>query len=78
MADEADDAQVLNEMYLDRALKDNKAKREQPPADFDGENCTDCGEPIEPARIKINAFRCADCQQYKDRVDRKRAIEGRE
>lgn len=32
--------------------------------------CTDCGEPIAPARLQANpaAARCAECQQYAERV----------
>lgn len=42
------------------------------PAGFDGEHCIeeDCGEAIEPERLKLGMFRCYDCQSKREIKDK--------
>ena len=71
--DAVDFAQKSNEVYLDAALKIQraKAKAEVPhnPAHAGRTCCLDCGEEINPKRLAANpeAVRCIACQKIKER-----------
>jgi phage/conjugal plasmid C-4 type zinc finger TraR family protein len=62
MADEADQAQVLNEDFQAYVLEQNKNNRE--PGNYSGIDCIDCGDEI-PEKRRIaqpGCRRCIDCQ----------------
>lgn len=61
MADEADNAQKINEEMYARGLQ--RARNEL--AGDGSKDCIDCGNPIPPARRKAcpSAKRCIRCQQ---------------
>lgn len=63
MADEADQAQIVEARDLDLALAHHRAA--QHCRDDGGDDCQDCGETIPAARFAIlpGAPRCAECQQ---------------
>lgn len=82
MPDEFDRIQSWNETYLEADLKNERARVAAAlavPSGFDGQHCTEseCGEPIESARLAIGLSRCAECQRHRDRVDAARQRNGR-
>lgn len=64
--DDADRAQ----QQMDRAMArfENRSQQRPSPARLEPV-CTDCGDWIEPARLKVflYAVRCAECQQFFER-----------
>lgn len=62
MADEIDQAQIINEDFQAFALDLNLRKRE--PAIYTGANCIECGGEIPEARRMASpgCRRCLDCQ----------------
>lgn len=63
MADEADFAEELNELYLTAALAHQAQKlAPQSHPDFDGHTCIECGCEIPHLRLAQSRIRCVDCQ----------------
>ena len=60
--DDFDRAQIINEDFQAAALHHQLHDRE--PANYTGEYCVDCEEPIPPERKKAmpGCRRCIDCQ----------------
>jgi DnaK suppressor protein len=72
-----DRAQELNEMFRAQALKAHFVRRDSPSPNPSHQGrgeivCIDCGEEIDPARIKANpdAVRCIECQNKHERSER--------
>jgi hypothetical protein len=61
VADEIDIAQELNELHYEQSMRAFRLRVKAPPPNFDGVNCTDCGEPVEPERLKLGFWRCIHC-----------------
>lgn len=61
MADTIDDAQAVNELHQELSLRAFRLRVRTPPLEFDGTNCTDCGEAVEPPRLALGFWRCIDC-----------------
>ena len=61
MSDSIDRAQAREALDRDLALRAH-ARRGAPPVDV-RDTCIDCGEPIEPERLRVLGAteRCADC-----------------
>lgn len=81
MGDFIDDAQAVNELHQEVAFKNRaleRAKAEQPPAEFDGVNCIECADPVEPVRLQHKFYRCAACQQLHEQDTKLRKMRGRE
>jgi phage/conjugal plasmid C-4 type zinc finger TraR family protein len=75
--DAADFAQKSNEVYLDAALKRQKAKSHIPsplssPSGGEERGCLDCREKINPARLAANpqTSRCIECQTEFERAEK--------
>jgi len=65
MSDLADNAQIIEQMERDAALKNRQSPTDSPQLLIDGQVvCIDCEEPIELKRLKyiVNASRCHHCQ----------------
>lgn len=80
MADTIDDAQAVNELHQEISRRNRDALRaeaDKPPAEFNGEDCVECEEPVEPARLAHKYYRCACCQQQFEKDRKMRAINGR-
>lgn len=71
MPDIIDDAQEYNELYQKVAL-DNQRVKNKPEFDerFNGKDCVECEEPIEPVRIELYKIRCFACQSDKEKRER--------
>jgi RNA polymerase-binding transcription factor DksA len=71
MADVMDDAQEYNELYQKVAFENQRAKN-KPEFDerFNGKDCVECGEPVEPARLALYKVRCFACQSEKEQRER--------
>lgn len=71
MADEADLAEELNELYLTAALACQAAKlAPQSHPDFDGCHCVECGCEIPDQRLAAGRIRCTECQSGCERYQR--------
>ena len=64
MADIADIANDRVEQLQAEALKRQvgKSAPEMHP-DFNGMDCVDCAEPVQPARLTLGRVRCVQCQR---------------
>lgn len=71
--DDADIGQLREQLDRDRALASHVARCCPVTTPADG-RCLDCGELIEPARIRVLGAteRCADCAQCMERDPRRR------
>ena len=66
--DIADQAEAQEAVFREAALAAAAAAtapRFHP--DFDGENCMDCGSPIEEGRLKLQKLNCVHCQSNKEK-----------
>lgn len=70
LSDWLDEANELTEMLFDVAQKNRAAKIELMPVSFNGADCIDCEEPVEPPRLTHGFFRCYECQTIKERRER--------
>ena len=61
-ADETDRAAFIADQSNADALARHHRVKERVPSDFDGVTCYDCGVELQDYRLKIQAFRCVDCQ----------------
>jgi RNA polymerase-binding transcription factor DksA len=61
MADTIDDAQAVNELHQELSLREFRTKLAHAPAEFNGKDCTICGEPVEPARLLLGFWYCIEC-----------------
>jgi len=64
-ADSLDNASDAEEAFREVSIEE-AARPEDTPKNFDGQNCIDCFEEIEIARIALNKFRCLVCQVRKE------------
>ena len=60
MCDEADQAQDFCDTFTAAALQRQLAQRPTQPGLA---ACVDCEEPISPARQRLGAIRCIECQR---------------
>ena len=68
-----DHAQADDELFRQAALNRHYAGRQNPiPSPARGSRCMDCGDEIEPERLKAlpYAVRCVGCQGKKERKER--------
>jgi len=65
-SDSLDHASEVETVFRERAILAIR-RQEKPPADFDGENCTECGGDIPEARLALSKFRCVGCQEIWER-----------
>lgn len=67
MADDADRAQVAQDLHLRLALTAHRGAADRTPTRRDG-NCIDCDEPIPTERLAAlpNAERCIYCQERQE------------
>jgi len=79
MSDSIDEAQELDARLTEAALAQARRPRlhETPPG-FNGRECIDCGEFIEPIRQLHSRVRCAECQEEHERVQRIKRRKGEE
>jgi len=77
MADDIDRAQHYDELYRTQALNSHYDRRRKstglhrnPAGGTGSAECTDCGEPINQARIMAmpQATRCVECQERHERI----------
>ena len=68
MADQVDDAQAINDLHLDAALR-HHLQRDTPPGRRSCANL-DCGEPISDYRRQHGAQLCLACQDGEERRNR--------
>ncbi len=77
MADFIDDAQALNELHEKISLLNHKLGQEKSPAYFNGCNCIECEDMIDPRRLKHGYFRCVGCQDLHESDMKRWRIAGR-
>lgn len=65
-ADSLDHASDVEQAFRDAAITAARAQV-QKPADFDGENCYDCGLEIPAGRLALGKFTCVECQTLKEK-----------
>lgn len=73
MADIIDDAQAVNELHQQISLE-RARKQAQAPAHFNGINCSECEEPVEPKRLELGFHICLSCAQL---AEHKRKLHAR-
>ena len=74
-ADESQHASNLEQAERDIGLEAIRARMAaKPPADFDGENCTDCGLEIPSKRLALSKWTCVICQDRIDKRNKQRGI----
>ena len=65
-ADSLDHASDVEQAFRDAAITAARAQALKP-ADFDGENCYDCGLEIPAGRLALGRFTCVECQTLKEK-----------
>ena len=65
-ADSLDHASDVEQAFRDAAITAARAQARKP-ADFDGENCYDCGLEIPAGRLALGKFTCVECQTLKEK-----------
>ena len=65
-ADSLDHASDVEQAFRDAAITAARTQA-QKPADFDGENCYDCGLEIPAGRLALGKFTCVECQTLKEK-----------
>lgn len=80
MADTIDDAQAVNELHQEISQRNRDARRAEetkPPPEFNGRDCIECEDIIEPIRLAHKFYRCACCQVQFEKDEKMRSINGR-
>lgn len=66
-----DEASKLEEIQRELSLQAQLGKGSpEPPHDWDGVTCSECGGDIVPARLALGFHTCIDCQEYIERHGR--------